>query len=99
MWDSIEKYLEEHYQNVSLEFRIYEDGSTDDTRHQLELFIKNRRGKLLEIKKPIQTSVVRDGISHERGAWMANLRANVKQYHYVWMICQNYQHTPTHYKN
>ena len=48
MWDSIEKYLEIHYQNISLEFYIYEDGSTDGTCHQLKSFIENH---LLKIER------------------------------------------------
>ena len=72
--------IEKIYVNISFEYFLYENDSVDHTLEMLEMFMKNRVGKLFtEKNKPVNH--FQKSISIERGRFMKNLRNNLKRLH------------------
>ena len=72
--------IENEYKNsIKLEYYIYENNSTDETKREIPIFLKNRNGKYLS--ETITDSQMLSGISSHRGEKMAQLRNNLKKFH------------------
>ena len=72
--------IENEYKNsIKLEYYIYENNSTDETKREIPIFLKNRNGKYLS--ETITDSKMLSGISSHRGEKMAQLRNNLKKFH------------------
>ena len=72
--------IEKKYIDISFEYFLYENDSTDHTLEMLEMFMKNRLGKLFtEKNRPVNN--FQKSISIERGIFMKNLRNNLKRLH------------------
>ena len=72
--------IEKKYKNISFEYFLYENDSTDHTLEVLKMFMKNRKGKLFSEKNKT-TNIYDKEISINRGIFMKNLRNNLKQLH------------------
>lgn len=72
--------IENEYNNsIKFEYYFYENDSTDETKREISLFLKNRNGKYLS--ETIVESQMLSGISIHRGEKMAQLRNNLKRFH------------------
>ena len=70
----------ENKNNLTFEYYIYENNSSDNTKINLANFMKNRKGICFLENLKTHTSF-NGGISIERGKHMANLRNTLKKKH------------------
>lgn len=83
--NNVFKIIEQVYPNITFEYFIYENNSTDNSKEYIKQFYKenqDRKGKYWLEDIP-NTSEMMDGIQIERGTHMANLRNKLKRYHGV----------------
>jgi hypothetical protein len=83
IFDKIEESSITSECDIVFEYFIYENNSTDNTKEEIKNFYKNknknRNGKYL--LEDIENNTVKIGINIERGAHMANIRNNLKDFH------------------
>jgi hypothetical protein len=78
--DEYFKQVEYEYSNkFKFEFFIYENNSTDNTKIAIQSFLNNRQGQCF--LEDMKNSKSLDGISAERGEYMALLRNKLKSLH------------------
>ncbi len=78
----IKKYplIEETYKNrYELEYYLYENNSTDDTKEKMKKFKNSVKGKTTVFSQDIKNLKKYSGISLERGAHVRNMRNQFKQ--------------------
>jgi len=81
------KYLNKQFSmientyNYELEYYIYENNSTDNTKEQIQTFFKNRKGHYW--LENLDNNENFNNISINRGIYMANLRNKLKDYHKI----------------
>jgi len=77
--DRFFKNYEKLYPDDKLEFFIYENNSTDNTKSLIKKFYKNRKGKY--ICEDLYNNKMKSGRSKERGNHMAEIRNKLKKHH------------------
>tara|TARA_B100001248_G_scaffold262022_1_gene255626 strand:- start:1971 stop:2894 length:924 start_codon:yes stop_codon:yes gene_type:complete len=77
--------IEKNYSNLfDFEFYIFENNSDDGTKNFIDLFVKERKGKVLSIdftEKEMSNYIFDDQISKQRGKFMSMIRNKLKDFH------------------